>query len=325
MPKIQPAQTKLYFVDTIDNLNNHYIDIAQVLSFVNRRQYEQGKCYYVEQIKTISNPAAAATVNYGLSFSTIPDTWVTANAWVKAKALWDAMNEKVLEDNPSVQGKWAQFITFMDVAHQNGGSGTAGPSLNLLPKDTGLNTINTGEWAVSEYVFPQHTVNLATGAPIAADEATCHMLGDDDGDVTAGTLASGGIIASYQDTRARVQIAPDVPADMSISWMTLLTDDGSQEPELADIIEAANDEPPYDRDDYVGGAANWSLPVLAGSSLLNAYSPEDIISGFKVPLGLIKISASAVGEGSSSGDSIGIELTLAKGHYKGVAATAVRQ
>lgn len=323
MAKIQPAQTKFYFVDTIENLNNHYIDIAQVLSFVNRRQYEQGKSYYVEQIKTLSNPANPAAANYNVLFSTIPDTWVTANAWVKAHALWDQMNQKVLEDNPSVQGKWAQFITFMDVAHQNGGSGTAGPNLNLLPKDSGNNAIGTGEWAVSEYVFPQHTVNTTTGAPLAADEATCHMLGDDDGDVTAGTLASGGIIASFQDTRARVQVAPDVPADMSISWMTLLTDDGSQEPELADIIEAANDEPPYDRDDYVGGAANWSLPVNMGTSLIGLYSPEDTLMGFKVPLGLMKISC--VESVSTNNPSMLIELKLAKGHYKGVAATEVRQ
>ncbi len=323
MAKIQPAQTTLTFIDSVENLNNKYIDIAQCLSFVNRRQYEQGKCYYVESVKIGLNQAIADTGIVGTALATIPDTWVTANAWVKAKALWDQMNEKVLEDNPSVQGKWAQFITFMDVAHQNGGSGTAGPNLNLLPKDTGNNSINTGEWAVSEYVFPQHTVNTTTGAPLAADEATCHMLGDDDGDVTAGTLASGGIIASYQDTRARVQIAPDVPADMSISWMTLLTDDGSQEPELADIIEAANDEPPYDRDDYVGGAANWSLPVNMGTSTIGLYSPEDTLMGFKVPLGLIKVFCNE--SVSTNNPSMLIELKLAKGHYKGVAATAVRQ
>ncbi len=323
MAKIQPAQTTLTFIDSVENLNNKYIDIAQCLSFVNRRQYEQGKCYYVESIKIGLNQAIADTGIIGTALATIPDTWVTANAWVKAKALWDQMNQKVLEDNPSVQGKWAQFITFMDVAHQNGGSGTAGPNLNLLPKDTGNNSINTGEWAVSEYVFPQHSVNTTTGDPEPADEATCHMLGDDDGDVTAGTLASGGIIASYQDTRARVQIAPDVPADMSISWMTLLTDDGSQEPELADIIEAANDEPPYDRDDYVGGAANWSLPVNMATSIIGLYSPEDTLMGFKVPLGLIKVFCNE--SVSTNNPSMLIELKLAKGHYKGVAATAVRQ
>ncbi len=323
MAKIQPAQTTLTFIDSVENLNGKYIDIAQCLSFVNRRQYEQGKCYYVESVKIGLNTAIADTGIIGTALATIPDTWVIANAWVKAKALWDQMNEKVLEDNPSVQGKWAQFITFMDVAHQNGGSGTAGPNDNLLPKDTGGNTISTGEWAVSEYVFPQHTVNTTTGAPLAADEATCHMLGDDDGDVTTGTLASGGIIAAYQDTRARVQIAPDVPADMSISWMTLLTDDGSQEPELADIIEAANDEPPYDRDDYVGGAANWSLPVNMGTSTIGLYSPEDTLMGFKVPLGLIKVFCNE--SVSTNNPSMLIELKLAKGHYKGVAATEVRQ
>lgn len=150
------------------------------------------------------------------------------------------------------------------------------------------------------------------------------MLGADDGDVTAGTLASGGIIAAYEDTRARVQIAPDVPSDMSENWMTLLTDDGSQEPELADIIEAANDSPPYDLDEYTGGAGNWSKPSLAGMAMLNPYAPDDVISGFAVPLGLIRLGFT--GTGTSAGSSqVAIELKLAKGHYKGLAATEMRQ
>ena len=323
--KIQPAQTTLWFSDTADNLNQKYIDIAQCLSFVNRRMYEQGKVYFVESIKLYVVPSNADNT-FVVGFATIHDTWVTRNAWVKAKALWDQMNEKVLEDNPSVQGKWAQFITFMDVAHQNGGSGTSGPNDNLLPKDSGNNAIDVGEWAVSEYVFPQHdvTVTGSTGTPKAADEATCHMLGADDGDVTAGTLASGGIIAAYEDTRARVQIAPDVPADMSENWMTLLTDDGSQEPELADIIEAANDEPPYDRDEYTGGAGNWSTPSVQGISMLNPYTTDDLMPGFAAPLGLIKVAF--VGNGTSAGSSqAAILLKLAKGHYKGLAATEMRQ
>lgn len=68
MAKIQPAQTKLFFRGSIDALNGSYIDIAQCLSFVNRRQYEQGKCYYVEHIKTVSNPLSDASANYQLTF-----------------------------------------------------------------------------------------------------------------------------------------------------------------------------------------------------------------------------------------------------------------
>lgn len=312
----------------VSDFNGKYIDLAQCLSFVNRRKMEQGKVYFLESVKISFNSYAEDSI-VGFSLSTIPDTWITRNAWVKAKALWDEMNQKVLEDNPSTQGKWAQFIGFMDVAHQNGGSGTAGPTDNLLPVDSGGNTINTGEWAVSEYVFPQHIVDVvgAVGTPKAADEATWHMLGDDDGDVTNGTLASAGVITGYQNTRARVQVAPDVPAAMSDSWMTLLTDDGSQEPELADVIEAANDEPPYDRDALVGGDNNWSVPVVALTSVTSIYSPEDLSAGFAVPLGLLKISVNEVVKagGDASDPAMLLELTLAKGHYNGVAVTEMRQ
>ncbi len=319
MAKIQPAQTKLWFTDTVSNLNGKYIDIAQCLSFVNRRLYEQGKCYYVESIKTLTDPTVAPSVTFGFTFSTIPDTWVTANAHTKAHGLWKQMNQKVLADNPSVQGKWHNFKVYMDVAHFSGGGGPNGPTLNILPKDSGNNAISSGEWEMSELVFPQHDVDPTTGEVLAADAFHLHMLGAD-----VGSLNSGGVIQMYEDTRAQVRESPLVPAEMSTSWGTLLTDDGSQEPELADIIETESDKAPYDMTDYVGGNANWSLPVNMGTSFNNAYAPEELLSGFKVPLGLIKLSVSQSGEGGSSGD-VGFELTIAKGHYKGVAATAVRQ
>ena len=47
---------------------------------------------------------------------------------------------------------------------------------------------------------------------------------------------------------------------MSTSFFNLLTDSGSQEPELADVIEDENDEPPYDQDEYPGGGVNAIVP-----------------------------------------------------------------
>ncbi len=318
MAKIQPAQTTLTFIDSVENLNNKYIDIAQCLSFVNRRLYAQSKCYYVESIKIALNQTIGATGIVGTAFTTIPDTWVTANAHTKAHGLWKQMNQKVLADNPSVQGKWHNFKVYMDVAHYSGGGGPAGPTLNIFPKDSGGNAISSGEWEMSELVFPQHDVDPATGEVLAADAFHLHMLGAD-----VGSLNSGGVIQMYEDTRAQVRESPLVPAEMSTSWGTLLTDDGSQEPELADIIETESDKAPYDMTDYVGGNANWSLPVNMGTSITSLYAPEDVISGFKVPLGLVKISC--VETTTTDNPSMLLELKIAKGHYKGVAATAVRQ
>ena len=171
----------------------------------------------------------------------------------------------MLEDNPSVEGKWNDFKVFMDAAHFSGGSTDAGPDLNLLPRDSGGNAISTGEWNMSTFVRPQHEVDPNTGLPEAADEFVGHMMGADVGSLAPGsTLNSAGIIQGYEDTRALVIPAPDVPAEMSDSWMTILTDDGSQEPELAEVIEGENDNPPYDRTDYVGGNAKLVITSSCG-------------------------------------------------------------
>jgi hypothetical protein len=127
--KLQPAELAYTFLlPTSGSATTNYISLAQAASFVNRRLYSQGKCYYVSRIVMSSTSASTCVV------STLPDTWVTSNAWVKAKALWKEMNNKVLEDNPSTQGKWADFKVFFDIVHRNGGTNAAGPTLNFLPR-----------------------------------------------------------------------------------------------------------------------------------------------------------------------------------------------
>ncbi len=324
MPTVQPAVTSFLFGGNIAAMNNKYIDTAQIASFVNRRTYQQGKCYFLESVKIAYHPKAADN-SCTVFLNSIHDTWVTRNAWVKAKALWDDMNKKVLEDNPSVQGKWRNFKVFMDSAHFSGGSGPAGPTLNLLPQDSAGSAISTGEWEMSELIRPQHEVDAATGLPLAADAFHLHMLGADVGSTAAGSaLNSGAVIQMYEDTRARVVTSPEVPAEMSTSWGTLLTDDGSQEPELADIIETESDEPPYDKTDYVGGDANWSAASLSRFSKLTIYNDMDLLPGFALPLGLLKLGVSATGEDAAN-STVTVELNFMKGFYKGFATTDMEQ
>jgi hypothetical protein len=97
--------------------------------------------------------------------------------------------------------------------------------------------------------MPQHEVETAgpdAGKPLPAEEKTAVLVGPN-----SGTKES--LINAYQESRATVQSPmPNVPAGMSGSFFNLLTDSGSQEPELADVIEDENDLPPYDRDAYPG-------------------------------------------------------------------------
>ncbi len=310
---MQPAEVALTFPLAAGTASNvKYIDLAQCLSFVNRRLYAQGYDYHVSRVSYINGSGGA------LNLMTLPDTWVTANAWVKAKALWKSMQNRVLKDNPSVKGKWADFKVYFDEAHFNGGTASSGPNDNILPVDGDNNAINVGEWNMSTLVLPEHDVDPATGVVLAADEFEVHMLGDDVGGPLPANLNSGAIIKMYQDTRARQQQEPLVPADMPNSWGTQLTDSGSQDPELAAIIDAENDLPPYDNDDYVGADNNFNGGVAQSLMVTTTTLAIDKDIGFKVPLGLIKVVHVSQGDGN-------LMLHLTPGSHKGVYCEEVKQ
>jgi hypothetical protein len=187
-----------------------------------------------------------------------------------------------------------------------------------------------GEWALSTYVMPQHEVDPATGEPLAADEYTAVLIGDD-------TSTKRSLVKAYQLSRATVQSPmPNVPEDMSESFFNLLTDTGSQEPELADVIEDENDLPPYDKDIYPGSTnfdgstGNGATPVAVAYSAISPQEVDGRIGGFIAPCGLIEIDIKGYDQ---AGDPIedaqmpDIELLLhvAPGMYKGVAAVPMGQ
>lgn len=303
-----------------DSATAAYIDLAQCLSMVNRKLYRQGKCYFIQKIQWLSatNLQSSKTASK-VTLATLPYNWVTRNAWVKSQALWKKMNMKVLKDNPSVQGKWADYKVYFDGAHFTGGTAASGPTLNLKPRDADFAVAKDGEWYMSTFVLPQHDVDPTSGEVLAADEFQCHMLGDNLG--SAGAWTSVGAIQGYADTRAQVQAEPLVPGDMSESWMTQLTDDGSQEPELADNIEDANDLPPYDLDDYPGSSANMDGGIIQTQMICTVNNQIEKDIGFAVPLGLLKVNRALVDD-----DSGGVLfITLAPGKYHGVMATDVKQ
>ena len=296
-----------------------YIDLAQSLSKANRRLYRQGMCYYIHSVVAfLPNTTGASALDIG----TIPDTWVSHKAWKKSFDLWNQMNKLVLKDSPNVEGKWHDYKVFFDGAHYSGGKTDAGPNLNLNPTvDFGTTAFQAGEWNMSTFVLPEHDVDPATGLPLAADEFNAHMLGANVGTPGPGSsLNSGGIIEMYGDTRSHVQGEPAVPADLSTSWGTRLTDSGSQEPELSDIIETANDEAPYNMTNYQGGAANADGSIFSSKLIAVPanYPLVQSFNGFVAPLGLLKLQF-VHSEPTSSAYQLWINLV--PGKYGGVHAT----
>ncbi len=320
-PSIQPAQLDLAFTIPAGGGagadSRSYIDTAESLSRVNRRLYSQGRMYAYQGLTFIWRALPLnAIASLELSVRTAGNTWVVQNAHVKGEALWHQMQDLVLDDNPSVKGKWHDFKVKLSAQQVT--------AREIHVKDGAGVDVKPGEWKLSTYVMPQHEVDPVMGLPLAADEFTACLIG-------TSTASIQSLVEAYEESRATVQSPmPNVPAGMSTSFFNLLTDTGSQEPELADVIEDENDEPPYDLDEYPGGATNANVPWTVGYSAISAAEVDGRIGGFVAPCGLLEIEikgfdASGAPVATAAMPAIDILLHVAPGMYKGTASVPMGQ
>ena len=315
--KIQPAITTIALrtEPSISGSYLAYVDTAKQLSKVNRRLYEQGRLYGYQGLTFIWK-ASGTLATIECSVRTAGNTWITQNAFVKGKALWNEMQELVLDDNPSIAGKWHDYKIKLDAQQLSG--------RELEARDGQGNLYLDGEWSYSTYVMPQHTVDPASGAPLPAEEFTAVLVGID-------TATRRSLVKAYEESRATVSAdQPNVPAGMTTSFFNLLTDSGSQEPELATVIEEENDNAPYNLDNYPGGDGNAANPVTVGYAAISAQEVDGQIGGFIAPCGLLQIELKGYdvnGDAiaASSMPEIDILLHVAPGTYKGVAAVPMGQ
>jgi hypothetical protein len=287
MAKVPPLQTTLRFKMTPGAVATGlgYVDSFKSLSQVNRKLIRQGQSIAIGSVEFgyFADPATVSVVE--VRALTAGNTWIVQNAWTKGYALWRQMQQLVLEDNPSVKGKWRDYKVQLESGQ------VSGNTLAALDGDgdpyTGGGSSPNGVWDLSTYVMPQHEVDPATGLPLPADEFTAVLLGDD-------SPTKKSLCKAYADSRATVQfVDPNVPADISTSFFNLLTDSGSQEPELADIIIAENDQPPYDFDDYPGADVIAPVPSVQSFGLASVGHPKGVLPGFIAECGLIKFEIRA--------------------------------
>ncbi len=318
MKKMTPSVTTLrYKMDYSGTGVTRYVDLARDLSKVNRRLMRQGYQYAVGGMTIISDALAPdGTVSIDFQVKTAGNTWVTQNAWKKGYSLWREMNKEVLDDNPSVQGKWADYKVYLTEQMA---------AANTLDNQDGAGvTYPANEWSVSTYVVPQHDVDPATGEVLAAEEWVAALCGPDDA-----ASKRFSLIKAYEESRATVQdVAPNVPATLPTSFYLRLTDDGSQDPELAAVIEDANDQPPYSQLDgaYPGGAGfgiSGSL-TMQHRLIINQFQPNAHTGGFVANCGLLQLNAKEVGRDGSSG-TLEVLIHLVPGNYHGVLAERMGQ
>ncbi len=272
MAKIEPAVTQLLY-PVSDGTS--YIDLAKDLSKVNRRLYRQGMTYVIQDIQCIVpaglRPSDVAT----FTFSTMGNSWIVHNAWVKAYKLWRSQQNAVRRALGShTEAKWADFKIHLDDSMRSG--------TTLEPYAGDSAVYLAGEWLYSQYVWDDAGTER---------ESYAHMIGSNTG------TTDFGLIQNYADSRPRTLssvnpiLEADASATMYAKMLNLGIDDELAE-DLVDNFEDHNDTPPYDNDDYPGGDTNADAAVPVRLGAVSGTQATMTVPGFVAPCGLIKVFTS---------------------------------
>jgi hypothetical protein len=309
--KSNPTQLRISFeLPAQAGAVSSYIDIARALSIVNRKFYRQGLYYYVNSVEVYNDEQAV------VDFMTIPDTWVTRNAWKRGFQLFQKMNS--MADDP-ISGigrpKYHDFKVKM-TANQSHSNLSAALNNNLLPAFYGENGVasipSNSEWVHS--VFVSADSNQDSNGD--ADQFVVHMTGEHSGQDNAWN--SIGLIKSYADSRITVPLESPESDVVSQTDPLMNIFDFSDEEQMNDIIDNLrddNDNPPYDRDDYIGEFRR-DLNQVARIGTEVGLGRVGRASGFCAPFGLICIDTDAR-------TSLRVVLNIAPGTYHGVYAERV--
>ncbi len=313
---LQPAVMKLHFAAAIDSIN--YIDISQCVSRLNRRFYRQGLNWAVANVKVTQQPGVTATAGSTAYVNSLPHTWTTANAWLKAFHAWKNQQDAAVESAgaESVVARFRDFKISMESGHvvgvglspQNLGHGRL-----IGPFQTGL-VVNgmvdpSEEWTGSQIAIPND------GAPGVTNEYTLHMVGELDSAIGN----SKGIIQGYALSRSYPQ-SPDLIAPGVVAgWMAEMIDVGDDSGLVISNAEYNNNELPYDQDEYPGGETNFiQLETQGYNWNQSTVGVNTFNTGpFTAPCGLLRVDfnyQSAV-EGSTGVNIITVELV--PGNHRG--------
>ena len=306
-----PTELRLSF--ELTGPGTKFIDIAKALSEFNRKFVSQQAYFYVNKIECYNNSNAHVDVH------TIPDTWVTKNAYRRGRAMYEA--NRALLDPPATGGittKYEDFKVFMTYRHA--ALAASNPSLtpSVYEIDASDVTVGTGEWTYTQLVSSddnQDTINVADGFYL-------HMIGDHTPSSIPGQWESVGLIKSYGDSRTAVDATSPNNSLVDITDPLLNLHDNSSEEQinaLATLAKTENDEPPYSVVNYLG-EGNASMSHQARLVTTSETGRVTSAPGFCAPFGLICIDPdTSVG----SSDRFRIVLTLAPGPYHGVYAERV--
>ena len=296
--KTSPTQIRLSFEGNGEE--TQFIDIALALSAINRKFYRQGVYYYVNSVEVYNNETGV------IDLHTLPDTWVTKNAWNRAFQIFQKMNSMVGAPMSAVKPKYHDFKVYMDSRHYANGSML--PSLHTI--NQGSATVSADDWVYSQFVSADDDGDSNQ----EADNFYGHMIGGHSGN--SDNWDSIGLIKSYAETRGTVNSETPDDANVDITDPLLNLFDFSPEEQVNDIVQNLlddNDNPPYNYNQYVGEVTT-NLQHVARIGTEHGVGRVGRASGFCAPFGLICLDPHGVET------AYRVVLNLAAGTYHGVYA-----
>ena len=293
--KSTPTITRLSFESSGNT--SRFIDIGLALSALNRRGYRQGVYYYVNSVEVYNDEAGV------IDLHTLPDNYITKNAWNRGFEHYQKMNSFV--ETP--RSKWHDFKVYMSNLHRS--TGSLEPSLHYV--NAASQTISPDEWAYSTFTSMDDDGDNTQDA----DNFPVHMLGPHVG--SSGDWNSVGLIKSYQSqrtlpaTNGTPQTFSDGPTDPLLNLFDFSSEDALNE--IALNLSTANDQPPYDKDQFVGVESDHMYHV-ARIGTEQGINRIGRAAGFCAPMGLICVDPQNVNT------AYRIVLNIASGTYHGVYA-----
>lgn len=293
---------------TNDAEDFHYVDIAKMLSAVNRQTFRQGMSYDVASI-VFHNSADDETL---IHCCTAPNTWTLQAAWQRGFREWMKQQNAARKAMHLPKfGPWHDFKVYLNYDH------IADPDKPTFV-DVELNTLTAGEWVASSYEIPQDGSEDPTEAPIM-------LMGPNQGTFPAITHVS--LLDQLQRCLDIPKEDPNVPDTISKTVWALMSADQSDSETLREVIESVeddNDFPPYSKTIVPGaGTAGAGVPsdpwIVRTCCIPGGGSHMAAVGGFTVPCGLLVIETK-----QDESDTIGVTLELVPGDYKGVSARPMR-
>lgn len=297
----------------------HYIDLARVLSMVNRRLYRQGMVYHVANV-SVHDSAADAEVR----FCTAPNTWWMRKAWNEAFKAWKKQRSQALDSIQSGGRKTGAYSDFKVYLNHDHVSDPDWPK----PEDTEDDTAVGGEWNYSDIAFVKDAVEYNTHGLLMMGD---HEIGSATTTTSGGDGTLSGCVSILEMFNEITHIKQEMPAGDTefsssvLGGMNLLA--MGADANFDDILEDIDDEndfPPYTQSFYLGTNNSMEAPWVVREVEIDGGGSSGqkmgYVGGFPVPCGLLCIETKGNGDYSSSDNIIGICIELVPGDYKGVAA-----